>query len=57
LRDRRKEGNVFRELTEDLLDLVATQLGHSELYAVDDGGGCSSACCCLCSSCCACDGS
>jgi hypothetical protein len=56
LRDRRKEANVFGELTNDLFDLVATELGQTELYAAADGGGCSSACCCLCSCCCACGG-
>jgi len=57
LRGRGKEANVFMELTSDLFDLVATELGQSELYAQEDGGGCSSACCCLCSCCCACGGS
>jgi hypothetical protein len=47
---------VFEELTNDLFDLVATELGQSDLYAQEDGGGCSSACCCLCSCCCACGG-
>jgi hypothetical protein len=56
LRGRRKETNVFEALTNDLLDLVATELGQSDLYAQEDGGGCSSACCCLCSCCCACGG-
>ncbi len=54
LRGRRKEANVFKELTTDLLDLAAAQLGQSDLFAMDDPGGCSSACCCLCS--CSCGG-
>ncbi len=56
LRSRTKEGNVFKELTDELLDLVATELGQSELYAQVPGEGSSSACCCLCSCCCACGG-
>ena len=44
---------MFTKLTDDLLDLVATELGDSELYASEDGReGSSSACCCLCSCCC-----
>jgi hypothetical protein len=40
--------NVFTHLTDDLLDLVATELGESDLYAAN-----LSDCCCLaCCSCC-----
>jgi hypothetical protein len=41
---------VFAQLTDDLLDLVATELGDSDLYAAaGDSGGC---CCLACCSCC-----
>ena len=39
---------MFTDLTDDLLDLVATELGESDLYAAN-----LSDCCCLaCCSCC-----
>ena len=41
---------MFKELTEELLDLTATEKGYGNaMYAVIDGDLCS---CCSCSCCC-----
>ena len=47
---RRGGADVFTHLTDDLFELVATELGESDLYAAN-----LSDCCCLacCSCCCA----
>jgi hypothetical protein len=43
-----RRSNVFTDLTDDLLDLVATELGESDLYAATAGDCCCLACCSCC---------
>jgi hypothetical protein len=44
----REEGDVFARLTDDLLDLVATEIRESDLYAMTKGDCCCLACCSCC---------
>jgi hypothetical protein len=43
---------MFKELTDELLELTATQQGYRKAYLAQSGGGRGGSLCCSCSCCC-----